>query len=354
VICCLLLSPIVFSYSTVKRASVCNGNAELCSRSYGNVSFVGAHDSYAVGFTNLAANQDYNVTQQLTDGVRLLQNQALNNSGTIELCHTNCLLYDGGTLENYLTTVKTWMDVNTQDVVTILLVNIDDQPAALFGQVFQSVGLDQIAYVPENNTVPFNQWPTLGEMIDSGKRLVVFMDFEANDTNYPYIIPEFLNVWETAFDVTDPSFSCAVNRTQGDASQQMYLINHFLDSNQEILGSIGSLAPDKGALNVTNAASGPGSLGQQASDCTSEYGRPPNFLLVDFYEYGNGSVFDVAASLNGIPAPTNVIAQVPANNGASSPSPGSGSAQALISPHGGAAFSIAFIVSLLSASFMLI
>jgi hypothetical protein len=29
----------------VKRATVCNGHAELCNRSYGNITFVGAHDS---------------------------------------------------------------------------------------------------------------------------------------------------------------------------------------------------------------------------------------------------------------------------------------------------------------------
>lgn len=31
------------------RATVCNGHAQFCSRSYGNVSYVGAHDSYAIG-----------------------------------------------------------------------------------------------------------------------------------------------------------------------------------------------------------------------------------------------------------------------------------------------------------------
>ena len=30
------------------------------------------------------------------------------------------------------------------------------------------------------------------------------------------------------------------------------------------------------------------------------WGRPPNFLLVDFYDVGNGSVFDVAAKANGV------------------------------------------------------
>jgi hypothetical protein len=173
------------------------------------------------------------------------------------------------------------MDSNPQDVLSILIVNIDNLAASAFGQVFQSTGLSDLAFIPKSNPLPASQWPTLGEMIDSGRRLVVFMDNGANDTNFPYLIPEFTNIWETAFDVTDPSFSCAVNRSQGDTSQQMYLINHFLDSNQAILGSVNSLAPDKGQLNVTNAANGPGSLGQQASDCTAQNGRPPNFLLVD-------------------------------------------------------------------------
>jgi len=191
-------------------------------------------------------------------------------------------------------------------------------------------------------------------MIDSGKRLVVFMDNGANDTAFPYLIPEFVNVWETPFDETDPAFPCTVNRTQGDTSQQMYLINHFLDSQQNILGNIGSLAPDKGELNVTNAVSGPGSLGLQASDCIAQYGKAPNFMLVDFYNYGEGSVFQVAASLNNVPAPTNAIAP-PIVNGSSSSSSspssgGSGSAQAIFSLHG---LFAALTTSFVSAAYLL-
>jgi hypothetical protein len=41
---------------------------------------------------SVAANQDYNATQQLTDGIRMLQIQAHNASdGTIHLCHTSCV-----------------------------------------------------------------------------------------------------------------------------------------------------------------------------------------------------------------------------------------------------------------------
>ena len=71
-------------------------------------------------------------------------------------------------------------------------------------------------------------------------------------------------------------FDCAVNRTKGDSATQMSLINHFLDTL-----ILGQAAPDVGNANVTNAASGPGSLGAQVNTCISVNARPPNFMLVD-------------------------------------------------------------------------
>ena len=43
------------------------------------------------------------VTQQLNDGIRMLQMQAHMQDDVIHLCHSSCILYDGGTLEDYLT-----------------------------------------------------------------------------------------------------------------------------------------------------------------------------------------------------------------------------------------------------------
>ena len=141
--------------------------------------------------------------------------------------------------------------------------------------------------------MPATQWPTLATLIDSGKRLITFMDASADFNSVPYIIagacstlscpvnvpmivsPEFINVWESPYDVTT-TFDCSVNRTQGDASTQMYLINHFLDTLV-----LGQPVPDPGQANQTNAVSGQNSLGQQYSLCVSEYGRNPNFMLVD-------------------------------------------------------------------------
>jgi hypothetical protein len=38
-----------------RRATICNGHAELCERSFGSVTYVGTHDSYAIGLTNNCA-----------------------------------------------------------------------------------------------------------------------------------------------------------------------------------------------------------------------------------------------------------------------------------------------------------
>jgi len=278
------------------RATVCNGQAEFCQRSYGNVTYVGAHDSYAIGATNvLSANQDQSVTQQLNDGIRLLQVQALSQNGTIELCHTSCSLYDGGSLQSYLTIVKTWLDANPNEVLSILIVNINNLAPSAFDNVYKAVGLNTVSYAPPNAVTAAANWPTLGSMIDSGTRLVTFLDNGANTAVVPYLIDEFTNIWESPFDVTT-TFDCSVNRSKGDSSTEMYLINHFLDT----VVVFGQPSPDTAALVQTNGVSGTNSLGAQVDICLATQGRPPNFLLVDYYEFGGGSVFTVAATINGV------------------------------------------------------
>ncbi|KAF8078833.1 PLC-like phosphodiesterase [Lyophyllum atratum] len=312
----------VQALAPVRRATVCNGHAELCERGYGTVSFVGAHDSYAVGVNNLAVNQDQDITTQLNDGIRMLQMQAHLESGVLRLCHTSCSLYDAGSLQDYLTTVKSWLDTNPNEVLSLLIVNIDNVPVAQYDTVFKAAGVDTLSFVPASASLPASSWPTLGSMIDSGKRLVTFLDNKADPTVAPYIIDEFSNIWETAFNVVDPAqFDCSVNRTHGEPATQMSLINHFLDRlvfNQPV--------PDVAKANITNSASGPGSLKAHVDTCVAINSRAPNFLLVDFYEFGGGSVFQVAADINKVTyAPTSPIAKpLATSSGAASPTGSSG------------------------------
>ncbi|CAK5264534.1 unnamed protein product [Mycena citricolor] len=320
----------VGSAGTLRRATTCNGHSELCNRSYGNITYIGAHDSYAVGTNNLAVNQDYDITQQLTDGVRMLQSQVHNNSGTIQLCHTSCVSpqsspaisspdeFAAGLVQRRnaprllderfrstllascpqaeIASVKTWMDANPNEVVTLLIVNSDNFPASSFASVFAAAGVDKLSYAPTSLPLTYNNWPTLSTLIDA----------------------EFTNMWETPFDVTT-SFDCSVNRSHvADTATSMYVINHFFDT-----VVFGSPVPDVADANTTNAVSGTRALGTQAALCQTQYGRPPTFMLVDFYEYGGGSVFQVAAGLNGVTyAPTTPIA-VPISTSSSSSTSGS-------------------------------
>ncbi|KAB5588319.1 hypothetical protein CTheo_8235 [Ceratobasidium theobromae] len=308
------------SRTQAKRATVCNGYSELCTRTYGNVTYIGAHNSYGVGSNNLAASQDYDVTQQLTDGIRLLQVQAHLQNGAIRLCHTSCLLLDGGLFVDYLKKVKTWMDSNPNEVVSILIVNIENQPASSFAAIYEAASIVDISYAPTTASVTADQWPTLGTLIDSGKRLLTFMDNSADFTVAPYLIDEFSNIWETPYDVTDTAFPCTLNRTDGTADGKMGLSNHFLYTYASVVG-VQTLVPDKASLNQTNAASGVGSLGLEAQTCVAAHGKHQTFFLVDYYNYGLGSVFQVAATANGLTYDTSKTIAPPITSAASTSAP---------------------------------
>lgn len=52
-------------------------------------------------------------------------------------------------------------------------------------------GITPFAYVAPTIPMKQSQWPTLGEMIDSGKRVVVFLDSGADTSVVNFILPEF-------------------------------------------------------------------------------------------------------------------------------------------------------------------
>ena len=175
----LLISAAFWPYSwavPTERQQVCNGYAELCNRQYSNISFVGTHDSAFVGILP-TDNQDISVSAQLSAGVRFLQAQTHVLNGNLELCHTSCVEKDAGSLQNYLSTIKSFLDANPNEVITLLLVNGDFQSPTLFDTTFRAAQLNTYAFIPSTspNDLTIDQWPTLGEMIGAGQRLVVFL-----------------------------------------------------------------------------------------------------------------------------------------------------------------------------------
>jgi hypothetical protein len=160
--------------------TTCNGNAAYCNIPYSNFTFLGAHDSPFVGPLP-QQNQNLAVTAQLDLGIRFLQGQthkSLDESDTaLRLCHTSCLLEDAGTLQSYLETVFGWLDAHPDEVVTLLLTNGDSVPLRMFAEAFEPAGARKYAFFQPRPGVPLaiDEWPTLGEMIEHGTRLVVFL-----------------------------------------------------------------------------------------------------------------------------------------------------------------------------------
>lgn len=164
---------------TTTTTTTCNGHPEYCTRSYSNITFVGSHDSAFVGDLP-QQNQNIDIKSQLDMGIRFLQAQthhSITDDNVLELCHTSCFLEDAGTLESFLDTVKSWLDANANEVVTLLLTNGDSVDITEFGSTFAKSGITSYAFVPSSspNKLSIDDWPTLGDLISSGKRLVVFL-----------------------------------------------------------------------------------------------------------------------------------------------------------------------------------
>ena len=192
----------------------------------------------------------------------------------IYLCHTSCELLNMGTLEDYLTTVTKWVKKNPYDIVTVMIVNSDYVAPGNFSAPIKNSGLIDYVYEPSKIPMSLDDWPTLSDMILRGKRAVVFMDYETDQTEYPYILDEFTQMWETPFSPINRSFPCTHQRppslTDAQARNRMYMANHNLNLEIEF-DSLDVLIPDSAEINVTNAVSGYGSLGLMANRCRCEY-----------------------------------------------------------------------------------
>ncbi|KAI1332684.1 PLC-like phosphodiesterase [Xylariaceae sp. FL0255] len=312
------------SASPTGNTQPCNNYVEFCSRKYSNITEIACHNSPFVVSNNLAANQQYSVSTQLNDGVRFLQAQIQwpTNGTTPHFCHTSCDLLDAGPITDWLTEVKTWVATHPYDVVTILLGNGNYSVPSMYAPYIESTGILQYVYTPPLVPMNITNWPTLSEMILSGRRVVMFMDYMANQTEYPWLLDEFSQMWETPFDPTNQTFPCDVQRppdlAHDDANGRLSLINHNLNIELTVLGT-SLLVPARADLNTTNNITGYGSLGTAANTCVETWGRAPNFLNVDYYNAGGypGTVFEVAAKLNNVTYNGQCCGMASSKNGAS-------------------------------------
>lgn len=309
----------------------CNGHVELCDRTYDEVSFPATHNSMsAATIPNwFFPEQPDGIVDQLDHGIRVLlvdswygqrtdrpgivataeQSRAkslaeaeatfgtatvasalrvrnaigLTPRGRVEpyLCHAMCEL--GSTLWlDSLRATRTWMEEHPTEVVTFFIQ--DEVSPEDTADLIERSGLLPYVFTPTEGEDSSTQgWPTLGQMVQSGKRLVVLMEGHGGGVEYPWMLQGFDWVQDTPYLFKKPSeFSCERNRGAVDAP--LFLVNHWIS--------------DKSAA-VTNAAkvNARAVLLPRVEECQAERGLLPNFVAVDFYDQGD--LLGVVDTLNG-------------------------------------------------------
>jgi hypothetical protein len=319
----------------------CNNSPDLCSKSYSSIAHLGAHDSPflrdASTGDSTSGNQYFNSSVQLAAGVRMLTAQVHKSSAEWHLCHTSCDLLDAGLLSTWLAEIKSWMDSNPNDVVSVLLVNSDDASPAELAAEFTSSGITNYSYTPPSISSAPTTWPTLQTLISAGTRLMTFvasLDQSTIDSTNSYLMDEFTFIFENPFTNTSPSnFTCLPNRpssVNGDiqaalSANLMPLMNHFLDSSE----LFGIDVPNVGAIGTTNSpSSGAGTLGTAAAQCQTAYGKVPNFILVDFFD--QGPAIQAIDQLNGVTNPVGRTTPPSSNSATSGASSRTNSFQSVI------------------------
>ena len=269
-------------------SSRCNGHRELCARSYDTVRTITTHNAMSNAADGWAGpNQSLDVPAQLEAGVRGLMLDTyragdLNDFGLVQvagvdpdtayLCHVVCAIGKQPLVEG-LTEIHEFLDREPGAVITLIIESYLDHD--LTAAAFAASGLTPYAYVH-----PGGAWPTLGEMINAGDRLVVMQD-KSVDPEYPWLMNVWDHSFETHFSAAVPAdFSC--NHLRGSPDNDLFILNHFLT---DVFGS-----PALAAQVNTNPF-----LLDRADECEAFQNTAATFVTVDFFEIG-----DVAAAVDAL------------------------------------------------------
>lgn len=272
----------LFAYT---HQTICNGHHELCYKRLNEATFVHTHNSHANDgdFSVLAANQDGDVPAQFAAGVRALGLKLYYTSSFFCGSGTKLYAYHGNPVLGCIefstigSQILTFLNNNPNEFLFITVEGSASNNEIRDG--FNSAGLSSFLY---QHTLG-DKWPTIGELIASGQRIIVMTDNAASTA-----LPGYHHMWSFVQDTeynfqSTNDFNC--NYLRGNMNADLFLLNHFL--------TIAS--PQPLSANSTNAWD---LLLDRARQCGAARNLHPNFLYIDFFD--SGDVFRAADSLNRI------------------------------------------------------
>ncbi len=315
----------------------CNGYAELCSKRPDQVTFAATHNAMSAAAEAgwFLPNQRYGIIRQLDDGVRGLlidTHYGIGESGrgfggvitdlgkenktrdevTEELgaetvaraeelvgrlafgeepqgdsipylCHVLCEL--GATkLDTALDEIDEWMSTHPDEFLVIVIEDVVSPKET--AQAFQRAGLLRWVYDPKTDEVP----PTLGQLIERDKRLLVMAERDNGDGKFPWYQSAFDLMQETPYTFKSVKEigsreSCRPNR--GEPDSPLFQMNNWIEK-------VPRDPRLQGEINAYDV------LLRRARLCSRIRDLEPNVLAVDYYN--EGDVLGVANVLNGIAA----------------------------------------------------
>lgn len=247
----------------------CNGSAALCERRVDEVVFAGTHNAHASedeGF--IFSNQFSGLAVQLQDGIRAFMLDTYEADGELVLCHGFCNVDVGvSPLVETLEVVRQFLETHPNEVLVLIVE--DYITARQTEEAFEAAKL-----IPHLYAHPADDaWPTLGELIDSGRRVIVFAQGQGGGEPSWYL-DLFNQSWDTPYAAKTPEeLKCSLGR--GNRSRPFWVMNHFLT---DAVGGKPELAEQ---VNFNPF------LMERVRRCEEEVGRLPNVIAVDFYEVGD-------------------------------------------------------------------
>jgi hypothetical protein len=273
----------------------CNGQARLCELRYDEATYLTSHNAMASSareFFN--ADQDPDLTGQLDNGVRALMLdlhtwtsppdlqryvrgldgktrtalapllRPLTAREGVWLCHVVCQLGADPAVPQ-LRSVGAWMRAHPDDVVTLILE--DHVSEDLVRQTVADAGLSDLLSTPPTGSQP---WPTLGAMVRSNHRLVVFVERATPSSGWLRNL--YTYTAETPYDApTTASLNCRPGR--GRATAPLFLLNNW----------ISTPAPGRAAAAQVNART---FLQQRIATCAAVRRMHPTYVAVNFAQSG--------------------------------------------------------------------
>ena len=300
----------------------CNGHTSLCDRRFNEIAIAATHNSMSSAEDGFSlANHSRGIIHQLNRGYRgllidlyyglesertlgvvtdiaphtpaeraqlveqwgeatvrsaeELRRRTIDAGGErkLYLCHRLC--ETGATpFAAELERLRGWLQANPGETLIIIIEdNVEPQDV--------SAAFENAQMLPYLHTqTPGAQWPTLRQMIDSGRRLVVMAEKDTGDIPWYHNAYAFTQETPFSFETVD-QFNCDPNR--GNPDNPLFMINHWITP---------------ASANAADTANTAQTLNQRIADCQAKRNRPPNIIAVDFY--ARGDALSVVAELNGI------------------------------------------------------